>query len=213
MARIDNELLNYQSHYLNGNVLKNKFGITEEEELNKKERIITTYKLAKLYLDPGKQAFDINHYLSIHKYLFEDIYEFAGEIRNENITKKIPFCQPQFIYQELNRVLKEAKRKISKITNKKLLLDFITELHSDLDVIHPFREGNGRTQREFIRQYMDFICKVNNLDECYLDYEKVDKDKYIDAVVKADATLNYTDLRNLFESILVIKQEEINKTK
>ena len=66
-----------------------------------------------------------------------------------------------------------------------------------------FAEGNGRCEREFIRRYIDYICKKNNLDPCFLNYSLIeDKDKYIDAVVKADATLDYSDLYVLFQSIL-----------
>ena len=96
MSRLESNLLNYSSKYLKDGVLINNLGLTDEEMLNKAERMITSYKLAKLYLNPGPQTFDTNHYLSIHKFLFEDIYPFAGEIRNENISKRI-----RFVYQIL----------------------------------------------------------------------------------------------------------------
>ena len=104
MARIVDEILNYKSKDEDDGVLKNKLGIKDQESLSKAERMITSYKLAKLYLDPGEQTFDVKHYLSIHKFLFEDIYNFAGEIRTENSAKRIPFCVPDFIFSELTRV-------------------------------------------------------------------------------------------------------------
>ena len=162
MSRLENELLNYESKYIKDGALINKLGLTDEEKLNKAERMITSYKLAKLYLQPGTQTFDVNHYLSIHKFLFEDIYPFAGEIRSENISKRIPFCLPNFIYQELDRVLRNAREKANSLDNRDKLLAFVTELHSDLDIIHPFREGNGRCEREFIRQFIDYVCNLNN---------------------------------------------------
>lgn len=209
MSRLENDLLNYNSKYLKKGVLINKLGLEDANLLDKAERMITSYKLAKLYLEPGSQTFDINHYLSIHKFLFEDIYPFAGEIRNENISKDIPFCLPNFIYSELDRVLKIALTKVNGINSREKLLTFITELYSDLDIIHPFREGNGRTEREFIRQFMDYICKINNLEPYYLDYSAIqNREKYIKAVIKADALLDYRDLLMLFDSILIIKPEE-----
>lgn len=213
MGRID-DLFDYQSPYSSQNgVLKNKLHLDDEELLNKAERILTSYKLAKLYLDPGKQTFDINHYQAIHKFLFEDIYPFAGEIRTEVISKRIPFCLPQYIVPELTRLLGELKYKIPKITNRDELLKFITEFYSDLDIIHPFREGNGRTEREFIRQLIDYICKTNGLEEYNLDYSLIeDKEEYINAVVKADALLDYSDLMVLFDRILVVKEKEKDKT-
>lgn len=209
MSRLESDLLNYESKYLKDGVLINKLDVLDEESLNKAERIITSYKLAKLYLNPGEQTFDVNHYLSIHKFLFEDIYDFAGAIRGENIAKRIPFCLPNYIYPELDKTLKNARNMVSKLDNRDKLLVYITELFSDLDIIHPFREGNGRCEREFIRQYMDYVCKVNNLESYFLDYSKIEnRDDYIDAVIKADAYCNYADLLALFDSILIVRERE-----
>lgn len=210
MSRLENEILNYNSKYLKNGVLINKLGLEDEESLNKAERMITSYKLAKLYLDPGKQTFDVEHYLSIHKFLFEDIYSFAGEIRDENITKGIPFCLPNFIYPELKKTLINANRKIKSIDSREQLLIFITELFSDLNIIHPFREGNGRCEREFIRQFIEYICKINNLEPYFLDYSLIDDNKeYLNAVIKAAAYVDYSDLLTLFDSILVVKSNQL----
>lgn len=208
VARLESDLLNYESSYIVGDVLKNKLGIKDVELLNEAERLITSFKLAKLYLDTGVQTFDVKHYKSIHKFLFDDIYPFAGEIRTENITKRVTFCLVQFIETELERTLKNALKKVPDIVDRDSLLRFITELYSDLDIIHPFREGNGRTEREFIRQFIDYICKTNGLEQYYLDYSMIkDSRAYIDAVVKADAFLDYSDLIVLFDSILVVKKD------
>ncbi len=211
MARLEKELLNYQSPYVikgNERLLINKLNIENAEELEKAERMITNYKLAKLYLDPGVQTFDAEHYLRIHKFLFEDIYPFAGEIRSEEIQKKIPFCLPKYIFSELKKTLNNAISKSRTIHTRESLIAFLAELYSDLDIIHPFREGNGRTEREFIRQFIDYICMQNNLEPYYLDYNAItDREKYIDAVVKADALLDYSDLMLLFDSILVTKNK------
>lgn len=209
MARIERDLLNYNSKYIKNGVLINKLGLEDAKLLDKAERMITSYKLAKLYLEPGNQTFDVNHYLSIHQFLFEDIYPFAGEIRDENITKGIPFCLPNFIYENLRETLKNANSKVKSIDSRDKLLIFITELFSDLNIIHPFREGNGRCEREFIRQFMDYICKINNLEAYYLDYSLIeDNNSYLNAVIKAAASLDYSDLLMLFDSILIIKPTE-----
>jgi len=212
MSRIERDLLNYDSKYLKNGVLINKLGIEDEELLDKAERMITSYKLTKLCLNPGSQTFDTNHYLSIHKILFDEIYPFAGETRNENISKTIMFCPANFIFQELNRVLAEARSKIRCINSREKLLTFITELYADLDVIHPFREGNGRTEREFLRQFIDYICEVNNLEPYYLDYSEIgDRKQYIKAVIDADLC-NYGNLLLLFDSILKVKTNEMDLT-
>lgn len=209
MSRLENELLNYESKYTSDGKLKNKLNAKDEVTLNEMERNITTFKLAKLALSDQTIGFDVSYYLSIHKYIFGDIYEFAGEIRSENIAKRIPFCLPQYIYPMLEDTLKNAKKNVSQITDRDKLLYYVTRLHSDLDIIHPFREGNGRCEREFIRQYINHVCKTNNLEPYYLDYLAIkDSDKYIDAVVKADAFMDYNDLYILFDSVLINKNDK-----
>ena len=199
MARLEDELLNYKSPYIidgNEKLLVNKLEIQNEADLEQAERMITNFKLAKLYLDPGKQTFDVEHYLRIHKCLFEDIYSFAGELRTETIQKRIPFCLPNYILSELKKTLNNAWVKSKSIDTREKLIDFITELYSDLDVIHPFREGNGRTEREFMRQFIDYICIQNHLEPYYLDYGAIsDKNIFIEALVRADAYLEIVALK------------------
>lgn len=211
MSRI-NEVLNYQSKYTDNNeVLKNKLGVTDNETLNEKERFITSYKLADLYLKGITGNFDVNHYLSIHKYLFDEIYPFAGEIRSENIQKDIPFCLPNLIYENLVRTLEQAKKNLKKITNEEELIKFLADFYAELDIIHPFREGNGRTEREFLRQYMIMLNEVIDFGEYVLDYSKIDdKNNFIKAVIIADATCDTTMLENYIKMILT-KKEKIRK--
>ena len=214
MSRLRSDLLEYKSKYEYPNgVLINKLEIKDNDTLEKAERVITTRQLAKLYLTPisNNISFDVNYYLGIHKYLFQDIYPFAGEIRNENIYKSFSFCPPENIYNELNRTLTNANKVVPFLDSKEKLLTFLVEFYSDLDVIHPFREGNGRTLREFIRQFIDYICKINNLEPYYLDYASIERDRYIHAVVQADAYLNYSELLEMFTEILRIKDENKRK--
>ena len=79
-------------------------------------------------------------------------------------------------------------------------------------MIHPFREGNGRTEREFIRQLIDYICKKNGLEPYELDYSMIkSRDEYIAAIIKADALCQYGDLMALFDSILVVKEKNVSE--
>lgn len=206
-----NNIIDYKSLYTidgnDGSTLKNKLGIIDQEELDTVERMMTSFKLAKLYTQTGAHTFDTEHLLSIHKYLFDDIYEFAGIIRNENIAKSITFCLVHLVPQNLKQTLEQAKKRIPTIKSRDDLLKFITVLYSDLDMIHPFREGNGRTEREFIRQLIDYICEINDLEPYELDYKRIkSRDEYIAAIIKADALCEYEDLLTLFDSILVVKE-------
>ena len=210
MARL-NEVLNYDSKYTTEGVLKNKLNITDEKALDDAERVITGYKLANLYLNSENQKFDINHYLSIHKYLFEDIYDFAGEIRSENIKKSIPFCLPNLIYENLKTTLARANIAYKNIKNEEDLVDFIAYFYSELDIIHPFREGNGRGEREFLRQYVERINKVIDFGEYHLDYnQREDKDSFTNSVIIADSRCEYDLLKENIRKIL-IKENKLRR--
>lgn len=211
MSRLESDLLNYESKYEHNGVLDNKLGINNQDDLDRAERMITTRKLAKLYLQPTGDDLSPNHYLEIHKYLFEDIYSFAGEIRDEAITKSFSFCLPQYIYPQLEETIEKALKKVPQLNSRDAILVYLVKFYSELDFIHPFREGNGRTLREYIRQYLDYVCRVNNLDPLYLDYSNVNRDTYIKAIVKADALLEYDELLELFNSILKEKPEKLEE--
>ena len=88
-------------------------------------------------------------------------------------------------------------------------VEYLSKFYGEINMVHPFREGNGRTEREFMRQYIDFVCKKNNLPPYYLDYNLIeDRDAYIDAIVKADALCSYGDLMALFDRILLVREKE-----
>ena len=211
-GRIDNNLLNYESKYLlSDGTLINELGITDSDKLERIERSITSFRLANLYLNSKLslsddiRMFSLEHYLNIHKYLFDGIYPFAGVIRDEVIKKSYAFCLPEKIYVNLKNTLSDMSKISKRIHNREQLLNFITYFYSELNVIHPFREGNGRCEREFLRQYVAYICENNNLDDYYyLDFSLIDdKKKFVDAIVNADIRRDSDSLREIFDSILV----------
>ena len=140
--------------YPNSNVLVNKFDVRVADELFKIENDITIYKLFILRQKGITGNFDVAHFVSIHKFLFEDIYPFAGLFRNENIAKdNFMFANWEFIEDNMNSIFGELKREnYLKGLTKEELAKRLTYYMSELNVLHPFREGNGRTTREFIRQ-------------------------------------------------------------
>ena len=98
--------------------------------------------------------FDVSHFVSIHKFLFEDIYPFAGLFRTENIAKDcFQFAEWEYIENELTRLLSELKSEnfLANLTKEKFA-ERLAYYWAELNVLHPFREGNGRTTREFLRQ-------------------------------------------------------------
>jgi len=140
--------------YENSNTLINKLGIKTLKKLQEYEAKISAAKLLSLRQKQITGKFDISHLIQIHKYLFEDIYPFAGEFRKENIAKgQFRFAEWEYIENELEKLLINLEREnYLQGANKEVLAERLAYYTSELNVLHPFREGNGRTIREFIRQ-------------------------------------------------------------
>ncbi|MDD2180873.1 MAG: Fic family protein [Bacilli bacterium] len=212
------KIINFESLYCypGTNVLINKLGIMDKKLLEDVERGYSTYKLSKIYLKEFTGNFDINHYLDIHKYIFEDLYDFAGEIRNENINKSgIPFCRPEFIGKYLKCNLLQMKKDLKMVTDEDSLLNYLAHYYGEIDIIHPFREGNGRVQREFFRQYLQYINKKTNFKDYKLEYSrwtKEDKKNLIEGCI-ISAKIGDTSLLKhvLSKSLVKVNEQEISK--
>lgn len=144
----------WNDYFIEGTtVLKNIPGFKDNEELQSHERKNSASKLVDLCRNPIDGEFDYDHLMHIHKYLFSDIYPWAGEIRTVGMSKNsTDFCPPEYIKNYLISTLDSAKEEIKNITNKPELSKFLAVLFYNLIYIHPFREGNGRTIREFVRE-------------------------------------------------------------
>jgi len=136
-------------------ILKNIPGFTEQERLDRFERIQATKALLNLQNNPVRGPFDAAHIRQIHACIFKDVYPWAGEFRQVNINRpaSFPFALVQFLEKNLNRTLGELAaehrlRGLDAHTFSNRAAYFLGKLNS----IHPFRDGNGRTQREFIRE-------------------------------------------------------------
>ncbi|MFD1017910.1 Fic/DOC family protein [Thalassobacillus hwangdonensis] len=139
--------------YPGTDVLINLFDIKDPKDLELMEVAYTARRLLTLQNGPVKGAFDLEHLQAIHRYIFRDIFPFAGEIRTENIGKgTFSFANARFIVPEANRIFKELKEE--NYLDGLLRTDFAKRAAyymAEINVLHPFREGNGRAQREFIR--------------------------------------------------------------
>lgn len=148
--------INSRYTYKDSDVLKNKLNIKNEEKLKEYETKMVAFKLTTIRKQNFEKTFDEKHLKFIHYYLFCDIYDFAGEYRLENITKEnFLFSQYQFIESNI----KEIMKKIDVINLKSLsfeeLIKELSCIMTDLNVLHPFREGNGRATREFVRELLE----------------------------------------------------------
>ena len=147
--------------------LKNKLEIDNSAELAREEERISKKKALELFesgmldtLETGK----FSALKAIHKYLFDEIYDFAGEIRNVNIAKG------NFRFAPL-MYLEAALENIDKIPQSNF--DEIVEKYVEMNIAHPFREGNGRS----MRIWLDLIFKTEL--KKVVDWSKVDKEDYL----------------------------------
>lgn len=138
--------------YPDTDILKNKLGIKNVDLLKEAETQLTQLRLYKLQREPISGRFTVSHFLKIHKYIFQDVYYFAGRLREETIIKgNTKFCESQFIRENLNECLNELRNE--KYLKGKDIREFASRAAyymAELNFIHPFREGNGRALREFI---------------------------------------------------------------
>lgn len=137
-------------------VLRNRLGITDPAELERAEAFWTTSQLARLYQRDGPRVegdYDLPHLQAMHRFLFEEIYDWAGQLRTVAIAKADLFCLPQHIETYAADVLGKLARAEHLLSRERgAFLDGLTEAFADVNALHPFREGNGRTQRAFFSQ-------------------------------------------------------------
>ena len=139
---------------------------------------------------------DFNFYKNLHKQLFDDLYEWAGTVRNINISKKgTVFCNSDDI-ERIGKLKFDRLKSLNflKNTPKDQFLDELTELYHDLNMLHPFREGNGRTLRLFITLLVRNAGYNLNFSEC-------DSDMLMIATIKA-AQGDLSMLREVFSDIV-----------
>ncbi len=133
-------------------VLINKFGAKNQEQLDELEQTITSINSAQIELNADFENVNFEFYKEIHKKLFYEIYDWAGKVRDVNMSKKgTRFCDFKDIDKNGNAIFKRLKDNNYFINHKfNDFIDEIVDLYCDLNLLHPFREGNGRVQRLFL---------------------------------------------------------------
>jgi cell filamentation protein, protein adenylyltransferase len=162
--------------YPGTNVLKNLRALTDAELLERFEARRTHRRIAELIDTPVAGRFDVAHLKAIHRYIFKDVYEWAGHFRTVNISKGghlfglAPFLEPA-LQQVLERLAAENYLAgLDAPTFAKRAAWYLGEINA----AHPFREGNGRTQREFMRE-------VAVSAGHYIDWRAVTREQMTDA--------------------------------
>lgn len=140
--------------YPGTSVLVNKFGYTTAEQLDDAESLITWTQMVKLEESPLAGDFDFIHYKAIHKFLFDELYDWAGTIRTIDLYKRgTKFCPAAEIEQRAHSIFDRLKQKaFFRSLSQKQFIEEIVDFYCTTNELHPFREGNGRTQRSFLTQ-------------------------------------------------------------
>ncbi len=183
--------------------LINKFDIRNEEQLSKIEADITFAKATILENTPISDKFDLDHYKAIHKFLFEDLYDWAGEFRTVNISKKgTSFCQAEQLEETAKNCFKRLQdNNLFADLNREDFIDAIVDFYCVTNMLHPFREGNGRTQRIFISQLIHH-------DGYDFDFSEIDSDDLMIATI--NSANGVTDfLREMFDENISEPTNEI----
>lgn len=134
-------------------ILKNKLDIHDNALLLQAETRLVAIRLYQLYEKPICGNFDYNHLCSIHRHIFQDLYDWAGKPRIVNIAKTSMFCMVQFMPDYAQSIFQAYYNDCIRIKdNPEEFIHVLTNHYADLNALHPFREGNGRSQREFARE-------------------------------------------------------------
>jgi cell filamentation protein len=138
--------------YPGTDVLKNKAGLRNEAAWRKFEHEQSASRAIELKTNPIPGKFDLDHLKAVHKHLFQDVYEWAGEIRTVSINKDaIPFAPPAFIESHTKTLAADlAKENHLEGLHKPRFVERLAHHFTEFNAVHPFREGNGRALREFV---------------------------------------------------------------
>ena len=187
---------NNQYTYPDSTVLVNKQNITNIEEAYRNEHLFVTRRLADLRLEPT-HVYSMSDILAIHNYLFQDVYAWAGQYRKVNISKSGNPFMPIQSFNTAETHMNNLIHSYHQTANSKdEIIMHLSEILDNLNYFHPFREGNGRTQREVIRSLAlskgySAQIRVEQDDEVY--------NLYMDGTVHEDLG----KLKELFIRILI----------
>lgn len=179
--------------YPDTDVLQNKFDVKDQDKLERLERMLSGRRLLELFKDPLEGQFDLNHLQNIHRYIFQDIYEWAGELRTVNITKGNHFALHNVMvpyFEEHVTVPLHEEKLLEGVSGKSDLAQRMAIYFDHVNAAHPFREGNGRAQREFFRT----LALRHGFQ---LDWSKASQEEMIESSKQALAKMDPTGLEEI----------------
>lgn len=181
-------------------VLENWFGIRDPEEMRRLEAEIVPLRIAELLADPPGGELDYAYLQLIHGRIFGDLYPMAGKTRDVDIAKgESAFCYAQFIEAEQLRIFRQMRLRIAEgFEDRKHAARVLAWLASELNALHPFREGNGRA----IRAFMVLTAQRQGYQ---LDYSLVSDERRMRADIEA-FTGKLEGLERVYEEMLGVRE-------
>jgi cell filamentation protein len=167
-------------------VLRNKLGLSTTGQLETAEREITHAALIFLKESPVPPSYDLSHLRAIHRRIFGDIYDWAGQLRTVAIAKGSWFCLPQYIESSAAETFRALQAEnLLRGLARDAFTERLTHYLGEVNAVHPFREGNGRAQRAFFEQLASDAGFT-------LDWQRLDADRNIAAsaaIMRGDPAL------------------------
>ena len=181
--------------YPNSSTLINKLNISDPDELNRAEAQLSTLALQDIEFQ--LPPYDFAYLCSLHQQLFGDLYPWAGQTRTIAISKQdTRFCQPEFIQREANKLFTQLERKqfLADLDFDAFCLE-MAEFYIELNMIHPFREGNGRAQR-LLFEHIAIFCGYN------LSFKGISKEQWVHANILGCLTCDYSEMTDIMSKSL-----------
>ncbi|WP_372871887.1 putative adenosine monophosphate-protein transferase Fic [Shewanella sp.] len=163
--------------YPDSNVLINNFDIRDEEELEAAEISLTAARIVSF--NPNFENLSFDYFCEIHKYLFQDLYSWAGTIRTVDISKcDTRFCSARYIEKESLKLFSQLEMlNFLSDLDRNTFVRGLSNFFCEMNVIHPFREGNGRTLRLF--------CEILAIPAGYeLNWQSVSRNNWLNANIE-----------------------------
>ena len=184
--------------YPGTNVLRNLRDIRDQDRLTQLEADVTSRRVRQLSAKSKPGALDSAHVQSIHRYIFQDVYEWAGEFRTVNIARP-----GQFYFAFAEQIVPALGNTLAQLQQERWLAGLdapgfagrAAHYMGELNAIHPFRDGNGRTQREFIRQ----LALRNGFA---LSWSRISRDQMYEASQRSFARADNAGLAQVIQAAL-----------
>jgi len=183
--------------YPGTDVLRNLRDIRDAEKLARFEARSTARRLLELGESPANQGFDTEHLRRVRAYIFQDVFGWAGQFRTVNISKGgHSFARADFIEASLSDLFRKLGRESHlRGLNRPTFVARAAFFLGEINAVHPFREGNGRTQREFLRQLVTQAGFA-------VDWRGVTREEMITASRDSFLTGNTSGLTRIIENCL-----------